>query len=105
MGVVFIGGAALVAALVVGYSVGGTVNRTALLLLAGAVALAVWLAAIYLAAPPTSESPDCSDCGDHLGRWIDAAAVFVVVGGNAVAWIIGVVVGSSVRWLRRRRTT
>ena len=102
MGVLFIGGAALVIALVVGYFAGGTVTRTAALLLVGAALVAAALLAIYFAAPRTSEPAGCSDCGDHFGRWIDAAAVFVVVGGNAVAWLIGVLAGSTARWVRRR---
>ena len=102
MGVVFIGGAALAVALVLGYFLGGTLGRTSALLLTGAVLVIAALAAVFLTASPTSRPAHCSDCGDHFGRWIDAAAVFVVVGGNAVAWLIGVVVGSTARWVREK---
>ena len=61
-----------------------------------------WLLAVYLSAKPISQSPDCSDCGAHFGRWLDTAAIFVGVGGNALSWLVGTIAGSSLRALLRR---
>jgi hypothetical protein len=95
---VFLGGVALVA----GFVLALAFPRTLVLLGVGAALVAVWLLVIYFSARPTSESPDCSDCGAHLGRWLDAAAILVVVGGNALGWLIGVLAGSAARHVRRR---
>jgi hypothetical protein len=100
---VFLGGVAGVFAFAVAIFAGGTVRRTVVLLGVGLVLTLAWLLGIYFSAPTTDHPGGCSDCGDHFGRWIDATAIFVVVGGNVVAWMLGVVVGSSVRALSNRR--
>jgi hypothetical protein len=103
MAFVFLGGVAAVVAFALALSTGGTIRRTAVLLGIGLFLTLVWLLAIYFSAPTTDRPEGCSDCGDHFGRWIDAAAIFVVVGGNVVAWVLGVLVGSSLRALGNRR--
>jgi hypothetical protein len=101
--IILLGGVAGIAALVLALLTGGTLRRTLVLLAIGLGLTAAWLVAIYLSARPTSESADCSDCGAHLGRWLDAAAIVIVVGGNAVAWTVGVLVGSGLRAARRAK--
>lgn len=104
MAILFLGGVAGIAALVLALLTGGTLRRTLVLLAIGLGLTAAWLVAIYLAAKPTGESTDCSDCGAHFGRWLDATAIVVVVGANTLAWIVGVLVGSSVRAATLRLT-
>lgn len=103
MALFYLGGAAAVVALAVAYWGGGTVKRTAGLLGAWAGLTLAWLIVIYLSAPRTDRPGGCSDCSDHLGRWIDTSAIFVVVGANVVAWTLATLVGSGLRGLRPRK--
>jgi hypothetical protein len=92
-----IGGTALLVALALALYAGGTVRRTAVLVIVGLAACAVWLFAEYVAAVDGSRPTSCSDCGVYLGKWLDPTAIFVVIGGNVVGWIVGTVAGSVIR--------
>jgi hypothetical protein len=101
--ILYLGGVAGVIAFVLALYAGGTIKRTGLLLGVGLCLTAAWLLLIYLSATPSDQSPGCSDCGIHFGRWLDMAAIVIVVGGNAVAWVLGVLLGSGLRALARSR--
>jgi hypothetical protein len=101
MAILYLGGVAGLVAFALALAVGGTIRRTGLLIAVGLCLTLAWLVAIYLSAKPASESPDCSDCGEHFGRWLDVAAIVVVVGGNTVAWLVGTVLGSTLRRITR----
>ncbi|TML56599.1 MAG: hypothetical protein E6G18_16425 [Actinobacteria bacterium] len=102
MAILYLGGVAGVVAFALALYAGGTLRRTGLLLGVGLCLTIAWLLAVYLSAKPISQSPDCSDCGAHFGRWLDTAAIFVGVGGNALSWLVGTIAGSSLRALLRR---
>ena len=102
MAILYLGGVAGVVAFALALYAGGTLRRTGLLIGLGLCLTIAWLLAVYLSAKPTSQSADCSDCGAHFGRWLDTAAIFAVVGGNALSWLVGTIAGSSLRALLRR---
>jgi hypothetical protein len=100
--ILYFGGLAAVISFLLALYTGGTLRRTGVLLVVGLGLTAAWLLLIYVSATPSEQSPDCSDCGVHFVRWLDLAAILVVVGGNAVAWMLGVLVGSGLRAVVRR---
>jgi hypothetical protein len=101
--ILYLGGVAELIAFAVALYVGGTLRRTGALMALGPCLTIVSLVANYVSARPISEPANCSDCGDHLGRWVDVSAIFVVVGGNAVAWFVGTIFGSTFGAVLRRR--
>jgi len=80
--VVYLGGVARIAAFALALLAGGTMRRTAVLLGVGLCLTIAWLLAVYFSARPTSQSPECSDCGAHFGRRLDAAAIVIVLGAK-----------------------
>jgi len=95
--ILYLGGVTGVVALVLAFYAGGTVRRTALLVGLGLALASGWLLVVYFSSPSGDRPTGCSDCGVHLGRWLDLAAIMVVGGGNVIAWILGVLVGSAAR--------
>ena len=103
MAVLYFGGVAGVLAFLLALATAGTARRIALLIFSGPLLALAWLLVVYFSARRTNQSADCSDCGAHFGRWLDLAAIMVVIGGNVLGWILGVLAGSAVRALTRLR--
>ena len=102
MVLIYLGGAAGVLAFLLAFCLARSLRRVALLLVLGLCLLGLWLAVVYVASPSSERPTGCSDCGIHFGRWIDATAIFVAVIANGLAWIIGVLAGSTIRALTKR---
>jgi hypothetical protein len=55
---------------------------------------------VYLAATPSEQPRDCSDCSAYLGRWWEPGFAVFVIGLMVAAWILGVLAGAGIRRLR-----
>lgn len=73
------------------------------LLLLGLVLGLAFLVTAYVTASPRDQRPACHDCSVYLGRWWEPGLVVFVIGIGLTAWVLGVVVGSAIQALLRRR--
>jgi hypothetical protein len=101
--ILYFGGVAGLAALLLSLAAGRTRRRVGLLGLLGIGLAVAWILLAYVSANPSDQRPDCSDCRVYLGRWWEPGFVLLIVGANLVAWIAGVLVGAGLRSLRRPR--
>ena len=92
------GGAAFVAALVVGFAF-ATTDRRLLLVLATGLALAIALFIAAAVSAPSERPERCSDCTEWLGGWWEPALVITLLIINLITWTIGATIAS---FLRRR---
>ena len=81
--------------------VGTSWRRTGVLAFLGVALGLAWLVAGYFLSTPSDQPRDCSDCSDYLGRWWEPGLALFVVGLASTAWVLGVLVGRSIRVLRR----
>jgi hypothetical protein len=100
-------GAAGVAALLLAVVLGGTLRRTAALLLLGVGLGLALLVVAYFTATPSDQRRDCSDCYVYLGRWWEPGFAVFVIGLALIPWVLGVLFGSGLRasLLRRRASS
>lgn len=96
--------AAGVTALLLGVALGGTLRRTAALLLLGVGLGLALLVVAYFTATPSDQRQDCSDCYVYLGRWWEPGFALFVIGLALITWALGVLPGSGIRASSRRRS-
>jgi hypothetical protein len=80
---------------------GVTWRRTGALVLIGLGLGLAFLISGYLNATPSDQPRDCSDCSDYLGRWWEPGFAIFVIALTFAAWVLGVLVGASIRRLRK----
>jgi len=95
--------AAGVTALLLGIGLGGTLRRTAGLLLLGVGLGLALLVVAYFSATPSDQRRDCSDCYAYLGRWWEPGFAVFVIALALTPWALGVLLGSGIRASSRRR--
>jgi len=88
-----------------GVALGGTLRRTAALLLLGVGLGLALLVVAYFTATPSDQRRDCSDCYVYLGRWWEPGFALFVIGLALITWALGVLLGSGIRASSRRRAT
>jgi hypothetical protein len=75
-----------------------------LVLAAGGPVLAgLWFIVAFLTAPTEKPPGDsCADCSITYGRWWEFGFFVLILLVNVIAWWLGALVGSAIRWLAQR---
>ena len=76
----------------------------ALVLAAGGPVLAgLWFIIAFLSAPTEKPRGDsCADCSITYGRWWEFGFFVFILLINVIAWWLGALVGSAIRWFAQR---